>query len=659
MRRTSPWSALVVIGLAFCRHGLALAAEVADDDDALSDVDVVASPPAGGDRETAPPPSQSSPSSPVANGLNGAGGAPALKAPAPQVQWERAPIAWRGLLSTSYSQTWADDAPSQRAWGKSAEFFGSSYVYAPWLVKLDGTLRASQFDVYGAAATGTRSYGGDLRVSVFPVSRFPFSASIANNVIEAGDVKSSLTSYSLSQAYRPPSGAYAINGAYGRDIFRVADGTSDVADRFTGGYTYNFTTEVPQSFETTWNASQSRPSSGVNRTQNFDVRGRHTASLYDDYGLTFDNEAAYRRGSFGGNPAVQDSGSAVTYGFAQSKVDWEPFVDLPLLIRSALRYTKTELTAGASSSFFENVGFETSTGYSFGRYLRVTLGLRADYIRTQEESRSVYTYTARADSGYGQGAGGIKEFDILGFRYRLSYDANAGVDANTEGNVAPFVGATLIQSLVRNFDVGFGMAAPLMFDFTQSYGAIWRDRLQPRTLGNVLTLQWQGYKGPYMVGSKLVATDSQTYGVENAPWFQSLAWDNTARAQLSPASSISGGLNVSWSRQGVREGAISDLTDGRWLGNGRATVSYQNVRFLDVPRLRYTADYNNFFSPGLLADSFQSDLGGTRVGQTFTQRLQYAVGLLSLSASHSLSYGNGSIAQALYFTLSRSLSGVL
>lgn len=716
MRRARSALALLWIGAAIASSELAVAAEPLEDDDALSDVDVVAapagdaatvgSPPPVGDSAATtpspppvddvgatvtPPPSaagdtratdastspvddaeesddipspasdagaaMSPPSAP--GGSSPAASVPRTDATEPQLRWGRVPIAWRGTVSTSYSQTWADSAPAQRAWGKQAEFTGTSFVYAPWLAKLDGGLRVSQFDAYGAAPIDTRSFGGDLRLSLFPVSRFPFTASIANNTVAAGDVKSTVTSYSLSQAYKPRSENYSVSGQYGRDIFRSSDGVSDVFDRLSGGYAYIFRTETPQTFEANWNASQNRPSSGISRSNNFDARARHTASLYDDYGLIFDNETAYRQSRFAGDPSVPGTNTAVRFGFAQSKVDWEPFIDLPLQIRSAVSYTKAELTAGDFSSFFEDLGFETNTGYSFGRYLRLTLGLRADYIRTQEERKSIVTYIARADSGYGTGAGGLKEFDVLGYRYKLSYDANAGADASSDGDFSPFVGLTLVQSLTRNFDIGFGPAAPLLFDFSQSYGVVWRNDLQPRTLSNVLTLQWQGYNGPYMVGSKLVATDSTTYGVENAPWFQSLAWDNTARAQLSSASSVSAALNVSWSRQGVREGIGDELTDGTWLGNGQASVSYQNVRFLDVPRLRYYIDYSNFFSPGLLAGGFRSDLANTRVGQSLTQRLQYVVGLLSFSASHSVSYAQGSIAQALYFTVSRSLSGVL
>lgn len=625
---------------------LAGAADPANEPDvALSDGDVVDESPG----EVVPPADPQAPQNTVKP--SAATRQAAERSEGSGLSWGRAPITWRGALTATYDMSSASGSSSTRSFGKAAAFSGDSYIYAPWLARVNGGFNLSQTSVLSSPKGESSGYGADLGVTVFPVSRFPFSANASRSAV--GDFV--FSRYLLSQTYIPASENFSTAAQYERSVFE-SPGLSNVIHRFTGNYRQNLRSEYPQTLFGTWNFGFTRPSTGASRADAYEARVEHTANLYDDYGLTLANNASYVRSINYGDPATGDGRIGARFAYLSSGNSWEPFVDLPLVIHSSLSHSSAALTADGLTTFIDTTSGEVRSAYSFGNYLSLSVAGRFDHVRTPGETRTTTAFSVVAQSGYGVGS--ITQFDLLGFKYQLSYNASAGILAQSDGDLAPTVGGAVTQSLTRDFDVGLGLVAPLSFLLSQAYGVAWtRGRESTKTVTTSLNLNWQYSQARYGFSSRFEAQDGRTIEARNPAHFQSIRWDNQGRLLLSPVSSLNAALTVGWSRQGARP-ALQDEGDvrlGDWTGSGTGTVNYQNVRFFDVPRLAYTAAYAISFRPGLLAD----DDRGRGHHQNFTQRLNYTIGKLRLGADHAITIFGGQAAQTLNLTVTRELSGVL
>lgn len=616
-----------------------------DADVALSDGDIVegpqgsspaVSPALGGDRPSIVAPGAKSASD------EGAGSG---------LSWARAPIAWRGALTATYDMS-NGGGVSTRSFGKSASFSGDSYIYAPWLARVNGGFNLSQTSNLSEPRSEHSGYAFDLGVNLFPVSRFPFTATMNRSV--AGDF--AVSRYALAQSYLPVSENFSTSAQYERSVFE-SPGLTNVIHRLTGNYRQNMRTEYPQTLMGSWNVGLSRPTTGANRSDSYDFRVEHTANLYDDYGLNVSNNASFIRAFTYGDPASGGGRIGARFAYLSSANSWEPFIDLPLVIHSSLSHSSTALTADSTTTFLDITTGELRTGYSFGNYLSLIASGRFDYIRSPEGARMTRSFSLVAQSGYG--VGNITQFDVLGFKYSLGYSANAGLIAQSDsGDLAPTVGGSVTQSLARDFDVGLGLVAPLSFLLSQAYGLSWTSgSSSPKSVTTTLTLNWQYSQARYGFSSRFEAQDGRTIDATNPTQFQSIRWENQGRLLLSPVSSLNTSLTMGWSRQGSRNAldGSQELKFQPWVGSGTGTANYQNVRFMDVPRLTYTAAYAINFRPGLLASDNRE--GGHQ--QTFSQRLAYTIGRLRLGADHFVTMFGGQVGQSLNLTVTRELSGVL
>lgn len=565
--------------------------------------------------------------------------------------WGRAPIAWRGGLTATYDMSTSSGAPTARTFGKSASFSGDSYIYAPWLARVTGGFSLSQTSIVSESRSEASGYGFDLGLNLFPVSRFPFSANV--NRSASGDFV--FSRYTLSQSYLPKSEDFSTSAQYERSVFE-SSGLTNVIHRFSGNYRQTMRTDYPQTLLGTWNIGLNRPTTNAARLSSYDFRVEHSANLYDDYGLTLSNNASYVSVTNHGDPTTGGGRVGGRFVYLASGNSWEPFIDLPLVIHSAITHSSSSLTTEGSTTLLDTTSGEVRTAYSFGSYLSLAMTGRFDYVRTNEGARTSTAFSLIAQSGYGVGS--ITQFDVLGFKYQLGYNANAGFIGNADGDVEPTVGGALTQSLSRDFDVGLGAIAPLSFLLSQSYGTSWtRGGISAKTVATTLSLNWQYSQARYGFSSRLEVQDGRTIDSDNPAHFQSIRWDNQGRLMISPVSSLNASLSMGWSRQAVRSalGGDEDLRFAPWVGSGNGTVNYQNVRFLDVPRLTYSAAYAINFQPGLLA---RGNRGGGHY-QNFSQRLSYMIGKLRLGADHTVASFGGGVAQSLNLTVTRELSGVL
>ena len=135
--------------------------------------------------------------------------------------WKIAPIRWGGNLAMDLRGVSAQGQPRQVQLAESANLRAASFIWQPWFAQVSGemTLLATQQrqgqgsqGVSAASGSGIKftSLTGGAQLALFPVSRFPFTASFSQTDNRAGGelTYNQYTSrrYDLTQSYAPPQG---------------------------------------------------------------------------------------------------------------------------------------------------------------------------------------------------------------------------------------------------------------------------------------------------------------------------------------------------------------------------------------------------------------------------------------------------------------------
>jgi len=143
-------------------------------------------------------------------------GAMAVERSGPQRVW--------GELSSTYRERQSGSGDGRNTeWENMGSIAASSYIWRPWFALVNGQLNltVNETDTSGRPATESEFVTGDLHLSLFPTSRFPFSAYYIENrsqfddVVFDSDVKT--TEYGLRQLYRSFDGRHNFRAEYEND----------------------------------------------------------------------------------------------------------------------------------------------------------------------------------------------------------------------------------------------------------------------------------------------------------------------------------------------------------------------------------------------------------------------------------------------------------
>jgi hypothetical protein len=179
--------------------------------------------------------------------------------PANEWGWQLPPVRTSGSLSYDLRASRAQGEGSSVQHMLTANLGGASYIYQPWLATVSAamglttsrtrdntrSLTHNGNDIPGDSA-GTRTgeerfVTGSARLDLFPRSRFPFDLHYERTDSRIDSGLASTLDYQaqnigVTQRYRPPSGAYAINASFDRRQQSGA-GVDDTQSLFAGDFT--------------------------------------------------------------------------------------------------------------------------------------------------------------------------------------------------------------------------------------------------------------------------------------------------------------------------------------------------------------------------------------------------------------------------------------
>ena len=539
----------------------------------------------------------------------------------------------------------------------------STYIWQPWFAQLKGGVGV----IGGKNNTGNQSQKdtsvvGNGSLSVFPQSRFPFSAShMVSDSRTSGlaltpSINFTTKSTDVRQNYRPLSGlsdtlAYynrsnstilPINSQVGRESvgkrynLQHEQRLTDNATRFGLNYDYNNLNIAESGDNLVIGKSANASTQYIDQTLSANVR--HNKSKFNV------NNTDLRSG--GGNlshtyrpnslfslntQAMYDqtnSSSALLntsnhFSQATSTASWQPEEDLPLFLTAGGNYFDAKfetmnptLTAlppnelvsksrtanlGATYSASPNVNY--SLGGSFANTRSGVPGIRGGQVVNQ----------ARSGNGSANYRSNMRQFGIA------SYNWNANAAAVATKHTTQPSSFSLSSGLGHSLNAPQTLKGGSSLDLSAAQSILVRDsRLNGRStsLSNTANASWRPLAGETTSGSvSLAVADIRITGGDNRNQYQTITLGIDGLNRSSVNSSASAVATLQWANNG----------QGQITKTANASLGYQHARAFDVQGLRYSltlsALYLNFENTVTQIDQLNR-----RSGSILDQSLNYNVG---------------------------------
>lgn len=581
--------------------------------------------------------------------------------------WGIPPLPWRGALTLSAISTMPAYAPSSTSMVEGLSLSGSSYVWQPWFLKLNGSmfLGLSQ-DQSGGSSGKTESqnfgFGGNLLQS----SRFPFGFTGAMSKVatersaETGDhfrTEMQTTSLGLTQGYAPLSRGYQTSWNYnlmrseGRqsDNGRVEDSLGTTSQNFGGSVAIPLFTENPQSLNFGGGVSSTRNNQAGARSDALNFGASHGIYL-EDYVMTISSTALMSSTRL----MTKDENTRSSVSNVASGMEWVPSDDYPLTIGAGLGFFNSKAEAASQRSSVATVNANLVARYPLDEYWSFNGRYDANQATTsgnEAENKTIF----HSLSGGVNWSGKQYQSKLKNWGYSLSYGASGGLaytslqGANmTSVETSVTGGANIGHSLSRaylDFD-----KAPVTLALSQGYGmsflAATGDVAQ--TLNHSVSASWAPSSDSSSRQFNASASDGRAIGGSAKNAFQQVSLGMAYQAMISVYSSLSASASLGYSRQEGESG-------GRQTMSGTVGAQYSHGRFANVSGLNYSARYN------LITRENQANSDGDySFEHLVAQAWSWRYGLLGWQVNHSLStIGEGGVDQVLTLSVTRDFSGVL
>lgn len=549
------------------------------------------------------------------------------------------PLRWRAILTDEYRLQKAADGQRSSGFVSSGNLNAWSYVFQPWFAQVRGGIGFVRSSVSGGERSGGKSLSltGEGGLSLFPASRFPFDGlfsvtdSRSSGEITGSDFRT--TRIGLRQGYRALDGAQyaarfersAISGAtFGKDVLDVVEGT--YSKRIEA-----HTVEV--------SGNHSSNAGGVSGTQSELTRfnGRHTYAPAAN--LHVETLATFNQNDFEQNtPTLRNAFSTRFVQMASfanwRPVDGEPLFDEkhPVIITGGLRYSGIASEGGGTATENQSASASAGLNYTIGPATRLAAGA---------------TVTQAIAAG-GAAGGGLTTSQNVAISHApapvplgsflYSWNANGGASNSTGGGrsaAGPAPGVPSSRQSVagqgsHNLSRNFQLAprSSLTLSVGQSAGANFTTGGGTQNLTHNAAAVWSllGESAAQAYVS-LSASDSRTLGATRGD-FQLVNLQATRQAPTGPLSFWTANLTVQGSRQHLESTVpgVSASASGGFNFTTTGSVTYQHLRFFDVPRLRLFASYTA--NQAQLQSRALGDLNAPRevVSGALDARLDYQIG---------------------------------
>lgn len=551
------------------------------------------------------------------------------------IDWRLVPPRIGGAATLEYLNGRGTLAGDKSRLVESVSVTAASYIWQPWFAQVRGNLTvlaaqesgtAANSSVDRASAPRSTSLNGGGSLSLFPASRFPFSATLDSiDSRSSGEYASSdyrNTRLGLLQSWRSPLGEESLNAALDASRLSSAQFGQDSVVSLTGGYLRQF---LFSTLDTQLFASRNR-----RQDQGSDLlRATARYSWRPDSLITSENMLSmnFSRQENGGGGAID---SNTRFLQANSFSTWRPDEDSPLFVTGNARLTDFNVDAGPDALAIRTATVAANASYKLTEQLSLTAGLSANVASTSSDTTLVLAETAGANYS-------SEEIKLGRAVYSWSAAASGGNQSGGKEMSRFFAETHANHQISQRF-------APMQsVNVTASYSqgaGILRDPLvgTGRTLFHNLALycEFQPVSGQQLyVGGN--AADSRTTGtLENRIRLANLQF--SGQAQVMNNGYLSSSLTVQRIQQ------TDSPASGRKDTTQRSgSITFTKMRLFDVRMLRYqlTAQFNDL----QLESRLFGDVSAPRddVARLIEQRIDYQIGLLNvrLGMRHAVTNNRG------------------
>lgn len=583
--------------------------------------------------------------------------------------WRMAPIRWAGNTSTGGNYFQTSDGSNNLSILNSLNVLASSFIVAPYIAQWSGTLGANSTATTYSPASGAKvesdsssmNYGAS--VNVFPLSRFPFSATISHgtSLSKTADSSSptSNTTLGLRQQYRTEDGRdnYALSfnrNSLSSEVAGTAN--SNVLSSFGGSYATSREVDFEtffggdHSFSTNFATSSATADSSGQKSQVFNVNANHGWVVHEDLSLssmlTF---ARNQTQSYQGNLLTENNSNVFlgTTGFT-----WRPWEDLPLTLTGGGNISRTLTESGQASSEMQTLGGFVGTSYRFNNNLSAS-GNASITATTSSGVRNI-SNSQNANLSYSG-----DPFRFMDFTY--GWGVGGGVTRNAStlgGSVTASASAShnIGRAIVLNERNAINLSASQ--NLTQTSG-----QRATTSLSNMAAAAWSA-----SYGEKLTTTlsanvnDTVSTGVGSTNHFRSANLIGTGLYQLSSRASVTLNANLSWSQaltgsdNQALNGVVVDTTAP--ITTGSIFVGYSHQSPFSIRNLTYNANLlfiNSVSNQRFLGGDVQTS--NSQASSTFQQAVDYRLGRLSFRLNHSMINQAGRKSASIFGSVNRDFDG--
>lgn len=565
--------------------------------------------------------------------------------------WKIPPILWGGDLAFNLSTNQSQGAPSNTQVYESLGLRAESYVFQPWFARVSGGLRATLANEglgrrLASGHNGSSGLSGNASLALFPVSRFPFTASydLSDSRTSGELVSGGYTSrrLSLTQSYAPATGNANYRLSFERSGIDSDLSGSDVASALVG------TMSDRRGFHA-YNLGLDHYDNAQGTTGNFSNFDRINASHSYRPNSTFSLDNMVNLGS--SNYHLSSNGSATDnrnrYLQLNSFSTWRPHENSPLQLTGGARLFESRSTAAGAETDARTLSANAAASYTLNR--NIMLSGSGTVTQASSADRSATMTSASAGANYNADPLRFGEYGYS--RYANAYATRQG---GSDRASLSTVSARIGHSLNRSFSLAEN--SNLQLNASQSFAKS-SGTAANQTLVHAGGASWS--LRPSASSSTLLAlsaSDSLSTGTAPSQHFQMVNLQGSGQVQLGRYAS--GGANMTI--QGTRQSAntYSNLgtpaTPGsgfNWTTNG--SLNFQHARAFGVPRLRYTALFNvNQYQN---RTRFEGDINApiVRFNNALEQRFDYNIGRTELQLLMRYAEMEGRSNSMVFFRLTR------
>ncbi len=562
-----------------------------------------------------------------------------------------APVRWGGYSEDVYRISKIDQGPPSFDHSQRVDLKADSYVWQPWLATVSGNVgfaRGVQ-DSGESVSSKHNSITGAGSVTIFPQSRFPFTASYSatdsTTSSSISDNGSRSERLSLTQQYRPKNSSAVFSASYDNSTIHDHIGGDDSVENMRGSYSDTI--------------GKHSVTVDLNRTETHRLHDKEGLQLYsinasDSYnpnpGLSVNSGVNIAKSDLQQLQNVLSTVSDQTnsrYVQANSSVNWHPREDWPLNLSAGVNFFDAQSQVNGEPNDTQSLSGNVGASYYINPTPNLGVGLNGSLMTINttingEKTQRLYS----TESGSANYTGNPL---TLG-NYSYNWNANATVTNQYSDNVSSRVYTAGIAHNLNRI-IRLSEISSLNIGANQSLTTHWgSDAEQNSTLSSSANLGWQFSAKNNSTGSiSLSANDTRTMGMQSTDnQFINLA--GSLNIQLNLHSSLSGSANLQWNRQGAKQIEGEVPTSSVY---STASINYQNSRAFGVNNLRYSAAVN--------MNAQQSDtrlLGNAAananpVGYSLDQHLDYNLGRIDIGATATYTYQSGKENALLFLHIGR------